>query len=71
MIVSCCAADARPVKVGLAGNVPAGLRDNEWIEVVGTYSDRVDHDPVNDEIIPYFQVDSAHDIPAPDRQYES
>jgi uncharacterized repeat protein (TIGR03943 family) len=71
MIISCCAADARPVKVGLAGNVPAGLRENEWIEVVGTYSGRVDHDPVNDEIIPYFQVDSAHDIPAPDRQYES
>src|SRR5574342_335573 len=36
MIVNCCAADARPVKVGLAGDVPPGLAPDAWIEVEGT-----------------------------------
>jgi uncharacterized repeat protein (TIGR03943 family) len=71
MIVTCCAADARPVKVGLAGDVPASLKPDEWIEVEGTYVDRSDKDPVNAELVPFIQVAAIHDIAAPKQQYES
>jgi uncharacterized repeat protein (TIGR03943 family) len=71
LIVGCCAADARPIKVGLAGDVPADLVPDQWVEVEGTYTDRADRDEVNEDLIPYLQVASARDIPAPEQQYES
>lgn len=71
MIVSCCAADARPVKIGLAGEVPGDLKPDQWIEVEGSYTDRADHDPVNNDLIPYLQVAALHGIAAPEEQYES
>jgi uncharacterized repeat protein (TIGR03943 family) len=71
MIVTCCAADARPVKVGLAGDLPTSLRPDQWIEVQGTYTDRSDKDPVNAELVPYLQVTNLRQIAAPEEQYES
>ena len=71
MVMSCCAADARPIKVGLAGNVPANLDADDWLEVDGTYVDRSDRDPVNDEIIPYLDVAEFRALEAPESQYES
>jgi uncharacterized repeat protein (TIGR03943 family) len=71
MIVTCCAADARPVKVGLTGDLPATLKPDEWIEIEGSYVDRADKDPVNAELVPYVQVATVHDIAAPEQQYES
>lgn len=70
MIVTCCAADARPIKVGLAGQLPGNLPEGMWVEVEGTYIDRSDHDPVNSERIPYIQVSALRDIAAPEEQYE-
>jgi uncharacterized repeat protein (TIGR03943 family) len=71
MVITCCAADAQPVKVGLSGTVPAGLRPNDWITVTGTYLDHTDKDPVNGEPIPYLTVATSAPIPAPARQYDS
>jgi uncharacterized repeat protein (TIGR03943 family) len=71
MVVGCCAADARPVKVGLAGDVPAGLKQEQWVQVTGTWLDQADHDAVNNELIPYVAVSSLEEIAAPDNQYES
>jgi uncharacterized repeat protein (TIGR03943 family) len=71
MVINCCAADAQPVKVGLAGDLPAGLRANDWLQVTGTYLDRTDQDPVNRQDIPYLKVTSSAPIPAPARPYES
>jgi uncharacterized repeat protein (TIGR03943 family) len=71
LVITCCAADAQPVKVGLTGTVPDGLKANDWIQVTGTYVDRQDRDPVNAQPIPYLTVDSSAPIPAPARQYES
>ncbi|OLB66526.1 MAG: TIGR03943 family protein [Actinobacteria bacterium 13_2_20CM_2_72_6] len=71
MVITCCAADAQPIKVGLSGTVPAGLKANDWITVTGTYLDRADKDPVNGEPIPYLTVATSAPIPAPARQYES
>jgi uncharacterized repeat protein (TIGR03943 family) len=71
MVITCCAADAQPVKVGLTGAVPAGLNANDWIRVTGTYLPRQDKDPVNGEAIPYLTVTSTATIPAPAQQYDS
>lgn len=71
MVITCCAADAQPIKVGLTGTVPAGLKANDWIKVTGSYVARQDKDPVNGEAIPYLTVNSSAPIPAPALQYES
>jgi uncharacterized repeat protein (TIGR03943 family) len=71
MVITCCAADARPVKVGLAGNVPANLKPDAWIEVDGGYTRRTDQDPVNGQTIPYIEVTAVRSIPTPSSQYET
>lgn len=70
MILSCCAADARPIKVGFAGSGPSGLADDSWVEVEGTYTDQRVTDPVNGEIIPFIAVTSWRSVEAPKEQYE-
>lgn len=70
MVLSCCAADGRPVKLGLTGAAPDGLADDTWIEVTGRYSDRIARDPVNDAEIPYLDVESWRQVPTPKRPYE-
>ena len=71
MIITCCAADARPVKVGLTGAVPPGITADTWLEVTGTYTAQTDPDPIGGEPIPYITVTAAHPIPAPKQPYES
>jgi uncharacterized repeat protein (TIGR03943 family) len=71
MVITCCAADAQPIKVGLTGAVPAGLKANSWLQVTGEYAARTDKDPVNEEPIPYLAVSTAAPVPAPAQQYES
>jgi uncharacterized repeat protein (TIGR03943 family) len=71
MVVGCCAADARPVKVGLTGDVPDGLQQEQWVQITGTWLDQADRDAVNNELIPYVSVSSLERIAAPDQQYES
>ncbi|MFI1197648.1 TIGR03943 family putative permease subunit [Micromonospora sp. NPDC020750] len=70
MVLSCCAADGRPVKLGLTGDVPLGLPNDTWVEATGRYSDRVGRDPVNDAEIPYLAVESWRKVPVPRNQYE-
>jgi uncharacterized repeat protein (TIGR03943 family) len=72
MVLSCCAADARPIKLGLAGDAPGPgeLDADTWIEVIGKYTDQSGKDPVNGETIPYVQVESWQQVPAPKQQYE-
>lgn len=36
LVITCCAADAVPMKVDLRGDELGGLRDDQWIEVTGT-----------------------------------
>lgn len=70
MILSCCAADARPIKVGFAGNGPTGLPDDSWVEVVGTYTDVTTTDAVNGEVIPHITVHQWRPVDPPKQQYE-
>ncbi len=70
MVMSCCAADGRPIKVALTGEVPAAVPADTWIQVSGVYSNRVEKDPVNQAQVPYLEVRSWQEIPAPKQQYE-
>jgi uncharacterized repeat protein (TIGR03943 family) len=70
IILSCCAADGRPIKLGMSGNAPAGLATDSWVEVVGKYTDRTVTDPVNEETIPYIEVETWTQIDPPKQQYE-
>ncbi|MEU7588176.1 TIGR03943 family protein [Micromonospora sp. NPDC049230] len=70
MILSCCAADGRPVKLGMAGSAPTGLANDTWIQVTGRYTDRITHDPINDEEIPYIDIESWRQVTAPKDPYE-
>jgi uncharacterized repeat protein (TIGR03943 family) len=71
MVLNCCAADARPIKVGLTGQVPPILQPDTWYEITGSYTDRQAADPINNGVIPYIAVIEARPVPAPDDQYES
>ncbi|MET7402311.1 TIGR03943 family protein [Dactylosporangium sp. NPDC005572] len=71
MMVSCCAADARPVKIALDGELPDGLAEEQWLRVTGRYTARQIKDSVNGETIPYLEVSEVTLIPAPEEQYES
>lgn len=70
LVLSCCAADARPIKIGLTGDGPAGLPDDTWVEVVGSYLDQTGVDPINEAPIPYLTVESWREVPAPRQPYE-
>jgi uncharacterized repeat protein (TIGR03943 family) len=71
MILTCCAADARPVKVGLAGLVPTGLAPDTWLDVTGRYTARSARDGINGETIPYLDVLELHPVRPPTQRYES
>lgn len=70
MVLSCCAADGRPIKVGMVGNVPGDQPPDTWVRILGTYSTRVDQDPINKAGVPYVDVRSWQPIAAPRQQYE-
>lgn len=70
MVLACCAADGRPIKVGLAGNVPTSVPADTWVRIVGTYLPRTAKDPVNGAVVPYLEVTTWQEIPIPDQQYE-
>lgn len=70
IILSCCAADGRPIKVGLTGNTPAAVPPDTWVKAVGTYSPERAEDPVNKAPVPYLEVKTWQEIPSPRQQYE-
>ncbi|MGI5215305.1 TIGR03943 family putative permease subunit [Plantactinospora sp. CA-290183] len=70
MILSCCAADSLPIKLGMSGDRPSGLPPDTWVEVVGRYSTQLGRDPVSDVDIPYVQVESWRRVDPPKQPYE-
>ncbi|WP_345582044.1 TIGR03943 family putative permease subunit [Streptomyces prasinosporus] len=70
MTLDCCAADARPVKVALTGEVPPVLQPDGWLELTGAYTPRRTKDPVNDGPVPYFEVTAARPVPPPADPYD-
>jgi len=70
IVLTCCAADGRPIKVGLTGNVPAGVPADSWVQMVGVYTNKTEKDPVNQADVPYLEVKSWTAIAAPRQPYE-
>jgi uncharacterized repeat protein (TIGR03943 family) len=70
MVLSCCAADAQPVKVGLTGQVPADVQPDTWLDVTGTFTAKQARDDVNGGPIPFLDVSQARRVPAPADPYE-
>ncbi|MDX3387101.1 TIGR03943 family protein [Streptomyces niveiscabiei] len=70
MALSCCAADAQPVKVALTGDIPPVLQPDTWLMVTGTYSPKRMADPVNGGPIPFIQVTRAAPVAEPKDPYD-
>ncbi|BCY08263.1 TIGR03943 family protein [Actinoplanes sp. L3-i22] len=68
IVLTCCAADGRPIKVGLTG-VPLDAPPDAWIQVVGVYSTEVGTDPVNQAQVAYLEVKSWQEIDQPKQPY--
>jgi len=71
MMLACCAADARPIKVGLTGDAPGGLAADTWVRATGRYTPRRANDTVNGETIPFLDVTSWQQVDTPKNTYES
>jgi uncharacterized repeat protein (TIGR03943 family) len=69
MVVSCCAADARPIKVALSGELQPGLAADTWLRVVGRYTPTRATDEINGAAIPYLDVLSSEPTDRPDDPY--
>jgi len=70
MVLTCCAADGRPIKVGLTGGTPVSVPADTWVTIVGVYSDRTEKDSVNNASVPYVEVRSWQETTPPKQPYE-
>ena len=69
MVLSCCAADGRPIKIGLTGPTVVDAAADSWVDVVGVYSPEVAKDPVNQSDIAYLEVRSWLPTAEPKQPY--
>jgi uncharacterized repeat protein (TIGR03943 family) len=71
LVITCCAADARPIKITVQGGSDAqGLAVDSWIEVVGSYGG-LDAAAGKSGQVPVIKADSVRRVPAPSEPYES
>jgi len=70
IVLTCCAADGRPIKVGLTGSVPEAVPADTWVQMVGVYTNKTEKDPVNQADVPYLEVKSWTAISTPRQPYE-
>ena len=69
IVITCCAADARPVKIAVTGDTPS-LAADSWIEVVGTYGG-TDSSAGKSAQVPVINADSVRSVRSPSEPYES
>ncbi|MFI5890006.1 TIGR03943 family putative permease subunit [Actinoplanes sp. NPDC051513] len=70
IVLTCCAADGRPIKVGLDGDTTVDAAPDSWVQVDGVYSSRIGKDPVNKADVAYVQVKSWQEITEPKQPYD-
>lgn len=68
LAISCCAADARPLKVKLVGDVPA-MPNEQWVEVTGQVVPKSASEKTS--WVPSFTVESSTSVAEPAEPYES
>jgi uncharacterized repeat protein (TIGR03943 family) len=68
-VLTCCAADGRPVRVAIRGAEPPYPKADTWIEVIGTWRPG----PTGGESgrPPELVAQQVRPVPAPERPYES
>lgn len=69
IVLTCCAADGRPIKVGLTGGPVIDVPADTWVQVDGAYSPQVGKDPVNQVDVAYLEVKSWQQISEPAQPY--
>jgi uncharacterized repeat protein (TIGR03943 family) len=69
IVLTCCAADGRPIKVGMDGPVTVDAAANSWVQVIGVYSTQVSKDPVSKSDVAYVTVKSWQQIEEPGQPY--
>jgi len=69
LVITCCAADARPIKITLQGATESFAADS-WVEVVGTYGG-LDASASKSSQAPVIKVESVRTVPSPAEPYES
>jgi len=71
IVLSCCAADGRPVKVALFGDaVPPGLAADSWVTVTGRYRASEERDPVTADRVAALEAVQVQPVAAPRQPYE-
>jgi uncharacterized repeat protein (TIGR03943 family) len=66
-VVTCCAADARPLRVAIRGLTPPWPAADTWLEITGTW--RPERRAVEDERPPVLDATELHTVPAPTNPY--
>ena len=66
-VISCCAADARPVRVAIRGGRPPWPTPDTWLEVTGTW--RPETRSAEDTRPPTLDMTSLRTIPPPENRY--
>ncbi|WP_250037238.1 TIGR03943 family putative permease subunit [Paractinoplanes maris] len=69
MVLSCCAADGRPIKIGLDGRAPIDVPADTWVQVTGVHTGRTSKDPVNNVDVAYFDVRTWQEVAQPKQPY--
>jgi uncharacterized repeat protein (TIGR03943 family) len=69
LVITCCAADARPIKISVQGQ-PGQLATDSWIEVTGSYGG-MEYLASKAEQIPIIRADSVTQVKIPSEPYES
>jgi len=70
IVLTCCAADGRPIKIGLNGPLTVDAAANSWVQAIGVYSPQVGKDPVSKSDIAYLTVKSWQQIDEPKQPYD-
>jgi uncharacterized repeat protein (TIGR03943 family) len=68
LVITCCAADAMPVKVKLYGKDFGGLKDDQWLDVTGRLQPKTATE--SNGYTPSFTVSDLVPITAPADPYE-
>jgi uncharacterized repeat protein (TIGR03943 family) len=66
-VISCCAADARPVRVAIRGSEPPWPATDTWLEVTGTW--RPETRSAEDTRPPILDLTGLRTVPPPPNQY--
>lgn len=64
-VLSCCAADARPVGIPVRSDIADELRNDQWIELKGTFIT----DTLDGEQVPVVQMSEYQEIEVPENPY--